>query len=89
MLSGDIYTSFPENLRDPMNADPAAVGFQDLFLAFSQSLDLGGFAIAPAFRAPSHLDQISGSGLEEVWVRVSQCRSPGMFFELKIKVTAN
>jgi hypothetical protein len=34
MLRGDINIPFPENLRNPVNADPAAVGFQDLFLAF-------------------------------------------------------
>jgi hypothetical protein len=34
MLRGDINIPFPENLRNPANADPAAVGFQDLFLAF-------------------------------------------------------
>jgi hypothetical protein len=34
MLGGDIDVPFPENLSDPMNADPAPVRFQDLFLAF-------------------------------------------------------
>jgi hypothetical protein len=34
MLGGNIDISFPENLRDPVDADPAPVRFQDLFLAF-------------------------------------------------------
>jgi hypothetical protein len=34
VLRGDINIPFPENLRNPANADPAAVGFQNLFLAF-------------------------------------------------------
>ena len=35
MLGGDIDIPFPENLRDPMNANSALVGFEALFLAFS------------------------------------------------------
>jgi hypothetical protein len=35
MLSGNINIPFPKNLGDPMNADPAPVGFQALFHAFS------------------------------------------------------
>jgi hypothetical protein len=35
MLGRDVDFPFPENLRDPMNADAAAVGFQDLVFAFS------------------------------------------------------
>jgi hypothetical protein len=34
MLGGDIDIPFPENLRDPVNADSAPVRLQDLFLAF-------------------------------------------------------
>jgi hypothetical protein len=34
MLGRDINIPFPEDLGDPMNADPAPVRFQDLFLAF-------------------------------------------------------
>ena len=59
-----LYSSLPENLSDPMDADPAAVRFQDLFLAFPQSIDLGRLTVAAAFRAARKFDQISGSGFE-------------------------
>jgi hypothetical protein len=46
MLGGDVDIPFPENLRDPVNADPAPVCFQDLILAFPQCVDLGLLAVA-------------------------------------------
>jgi hypothetical protein len=33
MLGGDVDVPFPENLRDPVNADATVVGLQDLVLA--------------------------------------------------------
>ena len=87
MLSGNINIPFPENLGDPMNADPAPVGFQDLFLAFSQGLDLGRFAVPAAFRAARKFDQISGSGFENIRIRISQCESP--LFRVYDKEMAN
>lgn len=62
MLGGDIDIPFSENLRDPVNADPAPMRFQDLRLELSQGFDLGRFAVSAAFRAARKLDQISGSG---------------------------
>jgi hypothetical protein len=35
MLGGDTDIPFSKDLGDPLNEDPAPVGFQDLFLAFS------------------------------------------------------
>jgi hypothetical protein len=32
MRHGNVDTAFPENLRDPMHAEPATVRLQDLFL---------------------------------------------------------
>jgi hypothetical protein len=43
MLGRDVDISFSENPCDPVNADPAPVGFQDLSLATSQGVDLGRF----------------------------------------------
>jgi len=79
MLGGNVDLPFPENLRDPMNADAAVVGFQDLVFTFSQRLDLGRFAEAAAFRAARDLDKISGSGFEEIRIRISQSESPRVF----------
>ena len=79
MLRGDIDIPFPENLGDPVNADPASMRFQDLVLAFPQSVDLGRFAVPAAFRAARELDQISGSGFENVGIKVCQCKSPRLF----------
>jgi hypothetical protein len=45
---GDVHAAFPENLRDPMHAETAAVSFQDLFLILSQCVDLG---LLPELRA--------------------------------------
>jgi hypothetical protein len=41
MLGGNINIPFPENLRDPMNAEPTAMCFEDLVLILSQRIDLG------------------------------------------------
>ena len=40
---GNIHIAFPENLRDPMHAETAAMRFQDLVLVLPQSVDLGCF----------------------------------------------
>ena len=82
MLGGDVDLPFPENLRDPMNADAAAMSFQDLVFTFSQRLDLGGFAEPASFRAAGNLDKISGSGFEKIGVRISQGESPRVFQSL-------
>jgi hypothetical protein len=79
MLGGDVDLPFPENLRDPVNANAASVGLQDLLLAFSQSLDFGRFTEAAAFRAAGYLDKISSSGFEEIRIRISQSESPRVF----------
>ena len=76
MLGGNIDIPLSENLRDPMNPDPAPVRFQDLFFAFSRGLDLGRFTVPAAFRAARKFDEISGSGFENVGIRISQCESP-------------
>jgi hypothetical protein len=76
MLGGNIDIPFPEDLRDPMDADPAPVRFQDFVFAFPQGIDLGRFAVPAAFGVAGHLGQISGSGFEEVGIRVSQCKTP-------------
>jgi hypothetical protein len=68
---------FPENLRDPMNADSASVGFEDLALVFSQSVDLGRFAVPAALRAARALEKTSDSGFKSVRIRISQCESLG------------
>ena len=62
-----------------MDADPAAVRFQDLFLAFPQSIDLGRLAVPAAFRAARKFDEISGSGFEDIGIGISQCGSPRVF----------
>ena len=74
MGNGNVNTPFPENLRDPMDAEPAAVRFQDLFLILSQCVDLGLLSITAAFRAARDLKKILGSGFE--MIRISQCESP-------------
>ena len=48
MGHGNVNTPFPENLRDPMHAEPATMRLQDLFLILSQSVDLGLLAITAA-----------------------------------------
>jgi hypothetical protein len=73
MRHGDVHAPFPENLRDPMHAEPAPVRFQDLFLVLPQCVDLGLLPVAPAFRAARDLKKILGSGFE--MIRISQCES--------------
>jgi hypothetical protein len=48
MGDGNINAPFPENLRDPVDGDPAAMRFQDLFFILPQGVDLGLFAVVPA-----------------------------------------
>ena len=67
----DIHPAFPENLRDPVDAEPAAVRLQNLFLVLPQRIDLGLLAITAAFRAARDLKKILGSGFE--MIRISQC----------------
>jgi hypothetical protein len=55
MRHGDVNTPLPENLRDPMHAETAAVRLQDLFLILSQRIDLGLLAVAAAFRGTCDL----------------------------------
>jgi hypothetical protein len=40
MGNRDVNTTFPENLRNPVDAQLAAVSFQDLFVALPQRVDL-------------------------------------------------
>jgi hypothetical protein len=74
MRHGDVHAPFPENLRDPMDAEPAPMGLQDLFLILSQCVDLGLLAVATPFRAPGDLKKILGCGFE--MIRISQGESP-------------
>jgi hypothetical protein len=74
MRHGDIHTPFPENLRDPVDAETATMRLQNLFLILSQCVDLGLLSITAAFRAARHLKKILGSGFE--MIRISQCKSP-------------
>jgi hypothetical protein len=46
---------FPEDLRDPVDAETATVRPQDLFFILSQRVDLGLLSIASAFRASRDL----------------------------------
>ncbi len=41
MRHRDVSTPFPENLRDPMDGEPAAVSFQNLFLYYLNASILG------------------------------------------------
>ena len=74
MRHGNVNTPFPENLRDPVDAEPAPVRFQDLFLKLSQGVDFGLLSITAAFRAARDFEKILGSGFE--MIRISQCESP-------------
>jgi hypothetical protein len=51
MRHGDVNTPFPENLCDPMDAQPAAVRLQDFVLILSKCVDFGLLSITAAFRA--------------------------------------
>jgi hypothetical protein len=62
MGHGNIDTPFPENLRDPVDAEPATIGLQNLFFILSQRVDLGLLSITAAFRAARNLKKILGSG---------------------------
>src|ERR1700722_2088157 len=74
MGHGNVDAAFPENLRDPVHAEAAAVRFQDLVLVLSQSVDLGLLSITAAFRGPGDLKKIFGSGFE--MIGISQGESP-------------
>ena len=76
MRHGNVDTALPENLCDPMHAQPAAVRLQDLFLILPQCVDLGLLAITAAFRAAGDFEKILRSGFE---IRISQCASPRVF----------
>jgi hypothetical protein len=77
MGNRDVNASLPENLRDPVDGEPAAVRLQDLFLILSQGVDLGLLPITPAFSAAGDLKKILGSGFE--MIRISQCESRRVF----------
>jgi hypothetical protein len=70
----DIHPAFPENLRDPVDAEAAAMRLQDLFLVLSQCIDLGLLAVAAALGSARDLKKILGSGFE--MIRISQGESP-------------
>ena len=76
MGHGDVSAAFRENLRDPMDAQPATMRLQDLFLILSQCIDLGLLPITAAFRAAGDFEKILSSGFEMIRIRVSQCESP-------------
>jgi len=73
MRHGNVNTPFPKNLRDPVDAETAAMRLQDLFLILSQCVDLGLLAVTAAFSAAGDLKKILGSGFE--MIRISQCVS--------------
>jgi hypothetical protein len=77
MRHGNVNAALSENLRDSVDAEPAAVRLQDLFLILSQCVDLGLFTITAAFRAAGDFEKILGSGFE--MIRISQCESPRVF----------
>ena len=77
MGNRDVNAPFPENLRDPMDAETATMRFQDLFLILPQCVDLGLLSITAAFRAARDFEKILGSGFEVI--RISQCESPRVF----------
>ena len=62
MRHGNVHAPFPENLRDPMDGEPATMSFQDFFLILSQCVDFGLLAITAAFSAARDLKEILGSG---------------------------
>jgi hypothetical protein len=51
MLGGNIDVSFPKNLRDPMNADPAPVGFRISSLHSHQALRVWHFVLVLVSKA--------------------------------------
>ena len=73
MRHGNVDTTLPENLRDPMHAQAATVRFQDLFLVLSQRFNLGLFAVATPVRVARDLKKLLGNGFE--MIRISQCES--------------
>src|SRR5260221_5229351 len=77
MGHGNVNAAFPENLRDPVDAQPTAMRLQDLFFVLSQGVDLGLLSITTAFGAARDLKKILGSGFE--MIRISQCESPRDF----------
>jgi hypothetical protein len=58
MGNRDVNAPFPENLRDPMDAETATMRFQDLVLVLPQSVDLGLLPITAAFGAARNLKKI-------------------------------
>jgi hypothetical protein len=77
MGNRDVNAPFPENLRDPVDAEPTAMCFEDLVLILSQSVDLGLLSITAAFRAARHLKKILGSRFQ--MIRISQGESARVF----------
>jgi hypothetical protein len=76
MRHGNVNAPFPENLRDPMNAQPTTMRLQNLFLILPQCVDLGLLSVAAAFRSARDLEKILGSGFE--MIRISQCDVTGL-----------
>ena len=60
---GDVDAAFSENFCDPVDIQPMAMGFEDLWLVLSQCVHLRLLAVTAAFRAARDLDQISGNDL--------------------------
>jgi hypothetical protein len=55
MRHGNVDTTFPKNLRDPVDTQAAAMRFQDFFLILSQCVDLRLLSITASFRATRDL----------------------------------
>ena len=76
MNFGDVDAPFPENLCDPMNVEPMAMGFEDLWLVLSQGVHLGLLAVTAAFGAAGNLKKILSSRFEIIGIRIRQGEAP-------------
>jgi hypothetical protein len=77
MGNRDVHAPFPENLRDPMDAEAATMRFQDLFFVLPQGVDLRLLPVTAALGSARDLKKILGSGFE--MIRISQCELERVF----------
>ena len=77
---GNVDAAVPENFCDPVDVQPMAMRFEDLWLISSQGVHLRLFAVTAAFGAAGNLQKVFRSRFEIIRIRISQGRVTAFCF---------